>query len=132
MYPKGYEITGDDGESLLAVLQKPLYGHPEAARAWSDTRNAWMAEKFNQDGWTAKQSDVDAALWIVTAPVTGNTILCSAALLTTSADESPMICPQASTIWGTTSGSCSFKWLNALRMYYHIGEVFPSYRYFTQ
>lgn len=75
MYPKGYEMTGDDGESLLAVLQKPLYGHPEAARAWSDTRNAWMAEKFNQDGWTAKQSDVDAALWIVTAPVTGNTIL---------------------------------------------------------
>eukprot|EP01049_Picozoa_sp_SAG25_P003993 SAG25_NODE_241_length_11184_cov_4.090934_16_plen_105_part_00 len=54
MYPKGYEMTGDDGESLLAVLQKPLYGHPEAARAWSDTRNAWMAEKFNQDGWTAK------------------------------------------------------------------------------
>jgi hypothetical protein len=51
------------------------HGHPEAARAWSDTRNAWMAEKFNQNGWTAKQSDVDAALWIVTAPVTGNTIL---------------------------------------------------------
>ena len=30
MYPKGYEMTGDDGESLLAVLQKPLYGHPAA------------------------------------------------------------------------------------------------------
>ena len=36
MYPKGYEMTGDDGESLLAVLQKaPLIAPCSAAQAFS-------------------------------------------------------------------------------------------------
>lgn len=70
-YPKGMREThADTGEPLYGLLEKPLYGMPFSARRWSITRDKWVLETFNTDGWTCKKSREDPCLFTFTSSAT--------------------------------------------------------------
>ena len=45
------------------LLKKNLYGHPAAARAWSRTRDEYLLEEFNKDGWTCQRCLMDTCVF---------------------------------------------------------------------
>ena len=68
-YPKGMrENHPETGEQLYGLLEKPLYGMPFSARRWGITRDRWVIETFNTDGWTCKKSREDPCLFTFTSP----------------------------------------------------------------
>ena len=69
-YPRGYErFRGPEGarkEEEFMLLKKNIYGHPAAGKQWSDTRDAYIKERFNRDGWTCSTSVYDPTLFYIT------------------------------------------------------------------
>ena len=65
VYPHGLKQYGPDGQELYAVLEKNLYGMPNAARGWGKHRDEFIERRFNQKGWRCKQSIADPCLWII-------------------------------------------------------------------
>ena len=45
-YPKGFGSTDHRGRRKVALLKKPIYGHPSSARAWAKTVFEWSEEFF--------------------------------------------------------------------------------------
>ena len=68
LYPTGWQMNALKGETLVGLLKANLYGHPEAARNWMRTVFGWLQKHFNTNGWQAKQSNTDPALWILLTP----------------------------------------------------------------
>lgn len=55
---------------MYGLLEKPLCGMPFSARRWSITRDKWVLETFNTDGWTCKKSREDPCLFTFTSSAT--------------------------------------------------------------
>lgn len=67
--PKGMQqYDPETGKPLYSVLEKPLYGMPFSSRRWSQTRDAWMLDELNKNGWICVKSREDPCLFIVTNP----------------------------------------------------------------
>ena len=64
-YPDGFKRFDSQGNELYMLLRKNLYGHPAASRAWSQTRDRYLLEKFNPaDGsWTCSRCTMDPCLF---------------------------------------------------------------------
>jgi len=62
-YPKGFERYDENGTELYMLLVKNLYGHPQASRNWSRTRDKFILETFNKDGWTCHRCLMDPCLF---------------------------------------------------------------------
>ena len=63
-YPKGYERTDKKtGKPLFMVLRKNCYGHPAAAKQWSEHRDTFIMDAFDKDGWTCSKSTYDPCLF---------------------------------------------------------------------
>ena len=56
------------GEELYAILMKNCYGMPQADRRYSQLRDAFIMERFNQDGWSVKKARMDPCLFIFQSP----------------------------------------------------------------
>ena len=67
-YPPGMERKSDKGEPLFALLQRNLYGSPSAPRRFMQTRNTWMLEYFNKDGWQCYKMRYDPCLFKFISP----------------------------------------------------------------
>ena len=69
-YPRGYErFRGPEGarkEEEFMLLKKNIYGHPAAGKQWADTRDAYIRERFNREGWTCNTSVYDPTLFHIT------------------------------------------------------------------
>ena len=64
--PKGMqEYDEKTGEPLYYLLEKPVYGMPFSSRRWSRTRDAWILEEFNCNGFTCTQSRNDPCLFTI-------------------------------------------------------------------
>ena len=61
-YPVGFRRQ-KDGQETYMLLKKNLYGHPAAARAWTKTRDAFIEEEFNKDGWRCVKCIMDPCLF---------------------------------------------------------------------
>ena len=62
-YPIGYRRKNDKGEELYMLLKKNLYGHPAAARAWAKTRDQFLLEEFNKNGWSCERTMMDSCVF---------------------------------------------------------------------
>ena len=60
-------MNPETGEELYGLLEKNLYGSPVASRRFSQMRDEWINETFNQNGWTAKQMEADTCLFKLTS-----------------------------------------------------------------
>ena len=65
VYPSGFRRYNDDGEELFAVLEKNLYGMPNAARGWGQCRDEFILERFNRSGWRCARTLMDPCLYVV-------------------------------------------------------------------
>ena len=65
-YPPGFERYDADGNPLYMVCRKNLYGHPGAARAWSKTRDEFIMNNFNDNGWTCFKCIMDPSMFYIT------------------------------------------------------------------
>jgi len=65
-YPRGFERYGSNGEKLYMILEKNLYGAPNAARNWSICRDEFIRKNFNENGWTCKRCTEDPCLFYIT------------------------------------------------------------------
>ena len=45
------------------LLKKNLYGHPAAARAWAKTRDKYLLEEFNKNGWHCDRCMMDTCVF---------------------------------------------------------------------
>jgi len=48
------------------ILEKNLYGAPNAARNWSICRDEFIRKNFNENGWTCKRCTEDPCLFYIT------------------------------------------------------------------
>ena len=67
-YPKGAERFNEKGEQLFAVLNKVLYGVPNASRKFGQHLRKWILEVFNLKGYEAKSTRAEPCLYIITHP----------------------------------------------------------------
>ena len=68
VYPDGFKKRDErTGEELFLVLEKNLYGMPNAARGWSKHRDAFIMKAFNEGKWHCEQSVMDPCLFIIDA-----------------------------------------------------------------
>lgn len=67
-YPRGFGGTGPDGKPMRAIMKKPIYGHPSAARAWSKTVTEWTEEFFMSNGWTVGVNNTDPCVFVILSP----------------------------------------------------------------
>lgn len=65
VYPDGFKRQDSDGNELFAVLEKNLYGMPNAARGWGQHRDEFIIRRFNQKGWRCTKSNSDSCLFII-------------------------------------------------------------------
>lgn len=65
-YPKGFERYAANGDELFMILEKNLYGAPNAARNWGICRDTFIQEHFNKNGWTCVKSKEDPCLFYIT------------------------------------------------------------------
>ena len=65
VYPDGFKRQDSDGNELFAVLEKNLYGMPNAARGWGQHRDEFIIRRFNQKGWRCTKSTSDPCLFII-------------------------------------------------------------------
>merc|ERR1711998_458130 len=47
------------------VLEKNLYGMPNAARGWGKHRDAYILERFNEPGWKCTRARMDPCLFVI-------------------------------------------------------------------
>ena len=73
IYPDGFKRYDENGNELYMLLQKNLYGHPAASRAWSFTRDQFILEDFNSDDevpegerWSCHRCIMDPCLFRIT------------------------------------------------------------------
>jgi hypothetical protein len=66
--PRGFRQKNADGEELLGCLHSVIYGSAPAGRYAQQTLQAWMMSRFNMDGWTVRQSEVDQSISFVRDP----------------------------------------------------------------
>ena len=64
--PKGFERYAANGDELFMILEKNLYGAPNAARNWGICRVTFIQEHFNKNGWTCVKSKEDPCLFYIT------------------------------------------------------------------
>jgi hypothetical protein len=50
-FPPDVRTFDADGNEMLALLNKALYGHPIASLRWSQTRDTFTLKFFNERGW---------------------------------------------------------------------------------
>ena len=50
-------------DEILTLCLCLQYGHPAAARAWSQTRDKFLNERFNKDGWTCHRCMMDTCVY---------------------------------------------------------------------
>jgi len=67
-YPDGFKRHNEKGEELFMVLNKNLYGHPEAGRIWEKERNRVIKKEFNnnEEGFTCMRSVREPCLFKIT------------------------------------------------------------------
>ena len=63
--PDGFKHMNDKGEETYLILEKCLYGMPSAARGWGKHRDAFILERFNQEGWSCIKSVHDPCLFVI-------------------------------------------------------------------
>ena len=64
--PKGMqEFHEETGEPMYYLLEKPVYGMPYSSRRWSKTRDAWILEEFNSNGFVCTKSRNDPCLFMI-------------------------------------------------------------------
>jgi len=65
-YPKGYERKcPKTSQEMYMILRKNCYGHPAAAKAWGDHRDAFLMETFNKNGWKIHKCTYDPCLFYI-------------------------------------------------------------------
>ena len=75
MPPELREYDQVTNEEIMAILDRVLYGHPIASLRWSQTRDGFILERFNTEGWTTIcMIDREPCLFFMTAP-TGNRLI---------------------------------------------------------
>ena len=57
------QTYNEAGEPTYRVLRKALYGLNTSCRRYTEMRNKWMLEHFNEDGWKCKQMDSDPSVF---------------------------------------------------------------------
>jgi hypothetical protein len=65
VYPEGFKRTNEDGEELYCVLEKNLYGMPNAARGWGQHRDEFIIKRFNEEGWRCSRTLMDPCLFVI-------------------------------------------------------------------
>ena len=65
-YPDGYQRRTPEGDELFMVMRKNLYGHPAAARTWTEERDRRLLRHLNENGWTCKQTRMDPCMFVMT------------------------------------------------------------------
>jgi hypothetical protein len=70
------EYDPDTGEQMFKLLEKNLYGAPQASRRFQEMRDEWMLEHFNKDGWTCKQMTAEKSMFKFTSKQGKTTIAC--------------------------------------------------------
>ena len=65
VYPEGFRRVDENGDEVFAVLEKNLYGMPNAARGWGQCRDAFILEYFNGPGWRCKRCYSDPCLFVI-------------------------------------------------------------------
>jgi site-specific DNA-cytosine methylase len=63
--PEGFKSRDSDGNELFAVLEKNLYGMPNAARGWGQHRDEFILSHFNGEGWRCRHTRMDPCLFII-------------------------------------------------------------------
>jgi hypothetical protein len=85
-FEKALRKYDENGNELFRILRKCLYGSPTATRRFTQMRDAWMLEFFNDNDWTCKQITCDRSLFKFTSPQ-GNVTLA-----TVHSDDVDLIC----------------------------------------
>ena len=65
VYPDGFKRYDEFGNELFCVLEKNLYGMPNAARGWGTHRDKWILKHFQQEGWRCARTLADPCLWVI-------------------------------------------------------------------
>ena len=76
-YPKGLErYHPESGEELFMVLQRSLYGLPNAGRQFTQKRDNFLLTEFNKKGWRCRRCTMDPCMFIMTKQGKRTWILC--------------------------------------------------------
>jgi len=68
-YPKGLRhMDPTTGEELYALLNRNLYGMPQANRRFCRLRDAWILEEFNKNGWKVTKLRADPCMFMYISP----------------------------------------------------------------
>ena len=67
-YPKGFGSSDNQGRRKVALLKKPIYGHPSSARAWAKTVFEWTEEFFMSNGWHVGTNNTDPCVFVLLSP----------------------------------------------------------------
>jgi hypothetical protein len=74
-FPPELRTFDADGNEMLALLNKALYGHPIAALRWSQTRDAFTLKFFNEHGWGCICIiDYEPCMFVMLSPTGGRVV----------------------------------------------------------
>ena len=62
-YPDGFKRYDEHGKEKFMLCQKSCYGLPQSSRNWSKTRDAFLLETFNKNGWSCHRCLMDSCLF---------------------------------------------------------------------
>ena len=89
-FEKALRQYDENGNELFRILRKCIYGSPTASRRFTQMRDQWMLEHFNQNDWKCVQMQCDRSLFKFTSPEG------KVCLATLHSDDVDMICEVAS------------------------------------
>jgi hypothetical protein len=74
-FPPELRTFDADGNEMLALLNKALYGHPIAALRWSQTRDVFTLQFFNAYGWGCTCIiDYEPCMFVMLSPTGGRVV----------------------------------------------------------
>jgi hypothetical protein len=83
------QTFNEAGEATYRVLRKALYGLNTSCRRYTQMRNKWILEHFNDNGWQCKQMESDPSVFRFTSPDG------KLAIATVHSDDADLVCEEA-------------------------------------